>query len=374
MKNIARRKLVTVTAAAAVGLALATAGCSQRAGSGGDSGSGGSSEAAGFAQDSFIGVSLPQKTSQNWEDAQTLFPEKLDELGFKNQVQFANAGVSEQQNQINALITRDAKALIVGPIDSAQLASQLSQAQSQGIPVISYDRMITDTKNVDYLVTFRPQEVGKQQGESLLLGLEAKAGHPAPYNVELFAGSPDDNNAKIFYDSAMEVLQPKIDDGTLVVQSGQTSFQQAATQGWKPETAQARMDAILTANYSEAVLDGVLSPNDTIARGLITSIRNSGKDIPPMTGQDSDPESIKLIAEGVQYSTVNKPTVEQVDASVGMVEALSKGEKPETNGESDNGAKKIPTQFLTPTLVTQENLCEVYKDDPVRGPIACAKS
>ncbi len=374
MMNIARRKLVTVTAAAAIGLALATSGCSQRAGSEGGASPSDSSAEKGFAADSFIGVSLPQKTSQNWEDAQSLFPQKLDELGFKNQVQFANGGVSEQQNQINALITRDAKALIVGPIDSAQLASQLSQAASQGIPVISYDRMITDTKDVDYLVTFQPQEVGKLQGQSLLEGLEAKAGHPAPYNVELFAGSPDDNNAKIFYESAMEELQPKIDDGTLVVQSGQTSFQQVATQGWKPETAQKRMDAILTANYSGATLDGVLSPNDTIARGLITSIRNAGKEVPPMTGQDSDPESIKLIAEGVQYSTVNKPTVEQVDASVKMVEALSKGETPKTNGESDNGSKKLPTQFLSPTLVTQENLCEVYEEDPVRGPIACANS
>ena len=296
MMSIARRKFVTVTAATAVGLALAASGCSQRAGSGGESTASGSSgsAAAGFPQSSFIGVSLPQKTSQNWEDAQSLFPQKLDALGFKNQVQFANGGVSEQQNQINSLITRNAKALIVGPIDSAQLASQLSQAASQNIPVISYDRMITDTKNVDYLVTFQPQEVGKLQGQSLLTGLQA-SGKPAPYNVELFAGSPDDNNAKIFFESAMKVLQPKIDDGTLVVQSGQTSFQQVATQGWKPETAQARMDAILTANYSSNTLDGVLSPNDTIARGLITSIRNAGKDVPPMTGQDSDPESIKLI-------------------------------------------------------------------------------
>ena len=373
MMTIARRKFVTVTAATAVGLALTVSGCGQRAGSGSGSDSSDGSAAAGFPQDSFVGVSLPQKTSQNWEDAQSLFPQKLDALGFKNQVQFANGGVSEQQNQINSLITRNAKALIVGPIDSAQLASQLSQAASQNIPVISYDRMITDTKNVDYLVTFQPQEVGKLQGDSLLKGLEA-SGKPGPYNVELFAGSPDDNNAKIFFESAMEVLQPKIDDGTLVVQSGQTSFQQVATQGWKPETAQARMDAILTANYSSNNLDGVLSPNDTIARGLITSIRNAGKDIPPMTGQDSDPESIKLIQQGIQYSTIDKPTVKQVDGVVAMVEALSKGETPKTNGESDNGAKKIPTQFLTPTLVTKDNLCENYKDDPVRGPIACATS
>ncbi len=377
MINIARRKFLTATSVSAVGLALAVSGCSQRdaatpaaTGTATESGAG-----AGFEEGSLIGVALPQKTSQNWEDAQVQFPEKLEAAGFESQVQFANGGVAEQQSQISALITRGAKVLIVGPIDSGQLGSQLAQAKAAGIPVISYDRMITNTEDVDYLVTFEPNKVGQEQGNSLLQGLEAKAGHPAPYNIELFAGSPDDNNAKIFFEAAMTVLQPKIDDGTLVVPSGQTTFQQVATQGWDPKTAQNRMDSILTANYSGAALDGVLSPNDTIARSLITSIGNAGKPVPPMTGQDSDPESIKLIADGVQYSTVDKPTAKQVDASIEIVKLLAAGEEVNTtNGESDNGTTQIPTNFLDPTLVTQENLAEVYKDDPVRGPIASGQA
>lgn len=379
MSTIVRRKLFSVTAVGAVGLALAVSGCSQRADSGTSSGPGaesstGAGAGAGFPQGSLIGVALPQKTSQNWQDAQRLFPEKLTAAGFTSQVQFANSGVAEQQSQISALITRGAKVLIVGPIDGSQLGSQLAQAKAAGIPVISYDRMITNTADVNYLVTFQPDKVGQLQGQSLLKGLADKAGHPAPYNVELFAGSPDDNNAKIFFEGAMKVLQPKIDDHTLVVPSKQTTFQQVATQGWDPKTAQNRMDSILTANYSSTPLDGVLSPNDTIARSLITSIKNAGKPVPPMTGQDSDPESIKLIVDGVQYSTVDKPTLKQVDASIAIVKLLSAGKKVDiANGESDNGKTKIPTDFLDPTLVTKENIAAVYKDDPVRGPIAAGK-
>jgi len=372
MFKLDRRKLLSTTAVSAVAVALAVSGCSQRAGTSAADPS--ASAQAGFAAGSLIGVALPQKTSQNWEDAQRLFPEKLKEAGFESQVQFANSGVAEQQSQISALITRGAKVLVVGPIDGSQLGSQLAQAKAAGIPVISYDRMLTNTADVNYLVTFQPDKVGQLQGESLLKGLEAKAGHAKPYNVELFAGSPDDNNARIFFEGAMKVLQPKIDDGTLVVPSKQTTFQQVATQGWEPKTAQNRMDSILTANYSSAKLDGVLSPNDTIARSLITSIKNAGKPVPPMTGQDSDPESIKLIADGVQYSTVDKPTLKQVDASIEIVKELAAGKAVDvTNGESDNGKTKIPTDFLDPTLVTKENAADVYKSDPVRGPIAAGQ-
>lgn len=367
-----RRKFLTVSAASA-GLVLA--GCSQRSGSGTTStASGSSGSAKGFPKGSLIGVALPQKTSQNWQDAQVAFPKAFDAAGFKSQVQFANGGVAEQQGQITSLITKGAKVLIIGAIDGSQLGSQLAQAKQAGIPVISYDRLITNSADVDYLVTFQPTKVGNLQGESLIKGLTDKAGHAAPFNIELFAGSPDDNNAKIFFAGAMEKLQPMIDSGQIVVPSKQVSFQQVATQGWDPKNAQNRMDSILTANYSSAVLDGVLSPNDTIARALITSIKNAGKPVPPMTGQDSDVESIKLIFDGVQYSTIDKPTQKQVDASVAMVVALSKGKKPTTNGESNNGKTKIPTDFLDPTLVTKENLAEVYGKDPVRAPAATGKA
>lgn len=362
-----RRKFLTVSAASA-GLVLA--GCSQRTGSD-PSASGSSGAAGGFPEGSLIGVALPQKTSQNWQDAEVAFPKALEAAGFKSQVQFANGGVAEQQGQITSLITNGAKVLIIGAIDGSQLGSQLAQAKAAGIPVISYDRLITNSADVDYLVTFQPTKVGELQGESLLKGMTDRAGHPAPFNIELFAGSPDDNNAKIFFEGAMNKLQPMIDSGDVVVPSGQVSFQQVATKGWDPKEAQSRMDAILQANYGgDTLLDGVLSPNDTIARALITSITNAGKKVPPMTGQDSDVASIALIFNDVQYSTIDKPTQKQVDASVEIVKTLSQGEKPNFPKTSDNGKTKIPTDFLDPTLVTKENLAEVYKGDPVREPAA----
>ncbi len=358
-------RILAVGSALAVA-ALAITGCSQRSG---DTTASSSGSATGFPKGSLIGVALPQKTSQNWVDAQGLFPKMLSAAGFKSQVQFANSGVAEQQSQISALISRGAKVLIVGAIDGSQLGNQLAQAKSKGIPVISYDRLVTNTKNVDYWVTFNPEKVGELQGQSLLQGLAAQAGHSKPYNVELFAGSPDDSNAKVFFDGAMKVLQPKIDDGTLKVASGQTTFQKVATQGWLPNNAASRMSSILTAKYSSARLDGILSPNDTIARALLTTVKRAKGYYPPITGQDSDPDSVKLIAEGTQYSTIDKATLKQVTASVDMVKALSEGKQAQTNGSTDNGAISVPTDLLTPILVTKDNAAEVYKDDPVREPL-----
>jgi len=368
------RKKGALAVASAALIAVSMTACSQRGSTSGSSSSGSSSSASGstggFAKGSLIGVALPQKTSQNWVDAQHLFPKEIAAAGYTSQVQFANSGVAEQQSQISALITRGAKVLVVGAIDGSQLGNQLAQAKAKGIKIISYDRLVTNTPNVDYWVTFNPEKVGELQGQSLLKGLAAKAGHAKPYNIELFAGSPDDANAKVFFSGAMKILQPKINDGTLKVLSGQTSFQKVATQGWLPNNAQSRMDSILTAHYSSKKLDGILSPNDTIARALITSVRNAKKPIPPITGQDADPDSIKLIAQGVQYSTIDKATATQVGATVNIIKLLQAGKKIDvTNSSSNNGSKSVPTQLLTPILVTKDNAAQVFKGDPVREPL-----
>lgn len=365
-----KRRKIFIAAASAVAITLSMSACSQRSPGDASSAGAGGSSTSGFAKGSLIGVALPQKTSQNWVDAQSEFPKEIKAAGFTSQVQFANSGVAEQQSQISALITRGAKVLVVGAIDGSQLGNQLAQARAKGIKIISYDRLVTNTKNVDYWVTFNPEKVGELQGESLLKGLADKVNHKAPYNVELFAGSPDDANAKTFFEGAMKILQPKIDDGTLKVPSGQTTFQKVATQGWLPNNAQSRMNSILTAQYSSATLDGVLSPNDTIARALITSIQNAKKPLPPITGQDSDPDSIKLIAEGKQYSTIDKATATQVGATVAMIKQLADGKKPTgINSSSNNGKKDVPTELLKPILVTKDNAAEVFKNDPVREPL-----
>ncbi|MEE1619853.1 sugar-binding protein [Zafaria sp. Z1313] len=356
---------IKLAAVAAVG-ALALTGCGRQ-----DAGTGsGEGEAAGFEAGSVIGVALPQKTSENWVLAENLFNEGLDEAGFDADVQFANGGVAEQQNQINAMITNGAKVIIVGAIDGSQLGNQLAAARDAGATVIAYDRLLLNSDAVDYYVAYDNFEVGELQGQALLDGLAEQKGS-GPYNVELFAGSPDDANAKVFFDGAMSVLQPKIDDGTLKVVSGQASFEQAVTQGWKAENAQKRMDTLLAGNYTSEDVHGVLSPNDTLARAILTSAKAAGKDVPVVTGQDSEVESVKSIMAGEQYSTINKDTRKLVEHAITMVKDLQAGNAPEANDTEsyDNGVKVVPAYLLPPQIVTLANVKEAYVDDPVLGDI-----
>lgn len=323
-------------------------------------------KAGGFAPGSLIGVSLPQKTSENWVLAERLFQEGLKEAGFRSDVQFANGGVPEQQNQISAMVARGAKIIIVGAIDGSQLGGQLQEARNAGAFVIAYDRLLTNTAAVDCYVSYDNFKVGVLQGQALLEGLQQRKGR-APWNIELFAGSPDDANSMIFFKGAMSVLQPRIADGTLAVRSEQTSFAKAATQGWKAENAQRRMDTLLAGVYARETLHGVLSPNDTLARAVLTATRAAGKDIPVVTGQDSEVESVKSVLRGEQYSTISKDTAALVRHAIAMAADIQKGLAPEINDDKNcnNGVKIVPAYLLEPRIVTQANVRATYENDPV---------
>ena len=358
-----KKTLRTAAALVAAG-ALLLSGCGTgRTAPGGEAGG---EAGGGFAADAVIGVALPQKTSENWVLAEKLFNEGLSEAGFKATVQFANGGVSEQQNQIAAMVAKGASVLVVGAIDGSQLGTQLQAAHDAGAVVIAYDRLLMNTEAVDFYVAYDNFKVGQLQGESLLEGLQALKGK-GPWNIELIAGSPDDNNAPVFFKGAMSVLQPKIDDGTLKVLSGQTTFEQASTQGWKSENAQKRMDTILSAKYSGDVkLDGILSPNDTLARAALTAVKSAGKELPVVTGQDAEVESIKSILAGEQYSSIQKSTTDLVHHVVGMVQELQQGKTPEVNDTEsyDNGVKVVPSYLLTPVIINKDNIKEVLSKDP----------
>jgi putative multiple sugar transport system substrate-binding protein len=370
------RKLTTALVAVGAAGALLLTGCSsERGGEGtepsGDTTTGGSAEAAGFAADATIGVALPQKTSENWVLAEDLFNTGLTDAGFKPIVQFANGGVTEQQNQIAAMVEQGAKVIVVGAIDGSQLGSQLEAAKEAGAYVIAYDRLVKNTEAVDLYVAFDNYQVGVLQGTALLEGLAERKGD-GPYNIELIAGSPDDANATPFFEGAMSILQPKIDDGTLTIVSGQTSFEQVATQGWKAENAQKRMDTVLAGSYAgDTKLDGILSPNDTLARAALTAVQQAGKDVPVITGQDSEVESVTSIVEGVQYSTIYKDTRQLVAKTIETIQTLQGGGEAEVNDTEsyDNGVKVVPANLLTPIIVKQDNAAEVYKDDPTLGPL-----
>ncbi|MEB0287710.1 sugar ABC transporter substrate-binding protein [Cryobacterium sp. 10I1] len=360
------RKLLATTALAAVAL-MALSGCSTRTDT-----TGGSTAAAGFPADSVIGVALPSKTSENWVLAGGLFEDGLKTAGFKGDVQYAGASttVKDQQDQISAMVTNGAKVIIIGAADGGQLGTQVKAAKDAGATVIAYDRLILNTPDVDYYVAYDNFKVGELQGQALLDGLASRKA-AGPYNIELFSGSSDDANSAVFFNGAMSILQPKIDAGTLVVASGQTDIKQTATAGWKAENAQSRMDSLLTSTYGDKALDGVLSPNDTLARAIITSVKAAGKPIPIVTGQDSEVESVKSIMAGEQYSTINKDTRLLVAQAIKMAQALQKGEAVDVNDTKsyDNGVKIVPAYLLPPVIVTKANAAEAYANDPKLSPL-----
>lgn len=324
------------------------------------------SDGAGFEADAVIGVALPWLGTQNWAEADAMFNEQLEAAGFDPLVQHADNNVARQQQQIESMVQNGAKVIVVGPVDGSQLGAVLEEAKASGVAIIGYDRLIENTTGIDGVVQFDSIETGIIQGKTLLKGLEEKKGD-GPYNIELFAGGPADPNAPNFFEGAMQVLQPKIDDGSLVVVSGQTKFTQAATLGWDNSKAQTRMDSILSGFYSDKEIHGVLCPNDGIARAVITASEQAGQDLPVTSGLDAENETVKWIWEGRQYSTVAKPTDTLVGKTVELIQSLQAGQgMPEPDEMIDNGMKEVGIYALPPLAVTKDNIKEAFADDPGR--------
>ena len=313
-----------------------------------------------------VGVALPWLGTQNWAEAEVMFKEQLEAAGYEAIIQAADQKVPQQQQQIESMIENGAQVIVVGPVDGSQLGSVLEKAKDAGVYIIGYDRLLENTTGVDGVVQFGSVKTGELQAQALLQGLEELKGE-APYNIELFGGGPADPNAPNFFTGAMSVLQPLIDDGTLVVVSGQTDFTQCATVDWDNSKAQSRMDAILAGNYSDIEIDGVLSPNDGIARAIITSCENAGQPIPVVSGLDAENESVEWVWSGRQYSTVAKPTNALVEETVSIINSLLSGSgMPETDVTANNGMIDVPVYELPPVVVTKDNAKEVFADDPDR--------
>ncbi|AEV19507.1 ABC-type xylose transport system periplasmic component-like protein [Geobacillus thermoleovorans CCB_US3_UF5] len=316
----------------------------------------------------FVGISMPTKSSERWiRDGENMVKE-FKKLGYKTDLQYAEDVVENQVSQIENMITKGVNVLVIAPIDAEALTDVLEKAHKQGIKIISYDRLIKNSKYVDYYATFDNFKVGVLQGQYIEQKLGLKEGK-GPFNIELFAGSPDDNNAYFFFDGAMSVLKPYIDSGKLVVRSGQTKFDQVATLRWDGATAQARMDNLLSAHYTNARVDAVLSPYDGISIGIISSLKGVGygtpsKPMPVITGQDAELASVKSIIAGEQTQTVFKDTRELAKKAVEMVDAVLKGKKPEVNDTKtyNNGVKVVPAYLLEPVSVDKSNYEKVLID------------
>ncbi|MBV8697124.1 MAG: sugar-binding protein [Bradyrhizobium sp.] len=316
-----------------------------------------------------IGIAMPTKSSARWIDDGNNMVKVLESKGYKADLQYADNDIPNQLAQIENMITKKEKVLVIAAIDGTTLSDALQHAADAGIKVISYDRLIKGSPNVDYYATFDNFQVGVLQAESILKGLGVKEGKKGPFNIELFGGSPDDNNAFFFYDGAMSVLKPYIDNGTLVVQSKQMGMDKVSTMRWDAATAQARMDNLLSAFYTKQHVDAVLSPYDGLSIGIISALKGVGygsKDqpMPVISGQDAEVPSVKSIINHEQYSTVFKDTRELAKVAAGMVDAVLSGGKVEVNDTKtyNNGVKVVPSYLLKPVSVDLSNWKQALVD------------
>jgi putative multiple sugar transport system substrate-binding protein len=340
------KKFQTFLAAAAVGLMAMTA--------------------PAIAQDKgTIGISMPTKSSARWIDDGNNMVKVFTDKGYGTDLQYAEDDIPNQLAQIENMIAQGVKVLVIAAIDGTTLSQALQQAADSGIKVIAYDRLIRDSGNVDYYATFDNFQVGVLQATTLTdaLGLADGKG---PFNIELFGGSPDDNNAFFFYDGAMSVLQPHIDSGKLVVQSGQMGMDKVGTLRWDGAVAQARMDNLLSAYYADKRVDAVLSPYDGLSIGILSSLKGVGygsgdMPMPYVSGQDAEVQSIKSILAGEQYSTIFKDTRELAKVTAEMVDALLAGKEVPVNDTKtyNNGVKVVPSYLLKPVAVDKTNWEEI---------------
>jgi putative multiple sugar transport system substrate-binding protein len=309
-----------------------------------------------------IGIAMPTKSSARWIADGDNMVKVLQAKGYKTDLQYADNDIPTQLAQVENMITKKEKVLVIAAIDGTTLSNALQKAADAGIKVISYDRLIVGSPNVDYYATFDNFQVGVQQATTLVHGLGLDAGKNGPFNIELFGGSADDTNAFYFYDGAMSVLQPYIDAGKLVVQSKQMGMDKVATLRWDAATAQTRMENILSAYYTKKHVDAVLSPYDGLSIGIIAALKSVGygaSDVPMpiISGQDAEIPSVKSIIGHEQYSTIFKDTRELAKVAANMVDAVVVGGKPEINDTKtyNNKVKIVPSYLLKPVAVDATN-------------------
>lgn len=317
----------------------------------------------GAAEDDqkLVGISMPTKTSTRWISDGESMVKSFEALGYATDLQFADNDIPNQLAQIENMVTKGADVLVIAAIDGSTLSDVLKRAREAGVLVVAYDRLISKTEYVDYYATFDNFGVGVIQGSQIIEGLDLE-NQAGPFNIELFGGSPDDTNAFYFYDGAMSVLQPYIDSGKLVVQSGQMGMDVVGTLRWDGAVAQARMENILSAHYTDKRVDAVLAPYDGLSRGIIAALRGVGygtadQPWPVITGQDAEVASVKAMIAGEQTYTVFKDTRELAAQTAKMVDQALKGETVDVNDTTtyDNGVKVVPSYLLTPYSVDLSN-------------------
>jgi putative multiple sugar transport system substrate-binding protein len=327
--------------------------------------------------DALIGIAMPETHVLRWvKDGESLKAE-AEKRGYRAEVQYGDADQPTQNRQIDSFLTQGAKALVIGNINDG-VGSAVSAAKRDGVHVIAYDRIIQNSTDYSYFITFNNYKVGTLQGQSIVDGLNLSAAtSSAPKYITLFAGSPTDANANFFFQGAMDVLLPFIDKGVLKVvgpfprhyRDDNANFQRIATENWQAPIAKARMENLLSGDARDVTLDAVLAPNDTLARAIIEACKADAKyrnKLPLLTGQDAEFDSAMSIKNGEQYSTVFKDTAKLAEAAIILADQILKGEPinipgtvlaaGETTEIANTGRGYVTTYLLDPILVTKNNL------------------
>ena len=320
---------------------------------------------AAAASGNKVGVAMPTKDLQRWNQDGSNMQAELEAAGYEVDLQYASNDVATQVSQIENMINGGCSALVIASIDGESLTTVLESAKSAGIPVIAYDRLIMNTDAVSYYATFDNYMVGTKQGQYIVdtLDLDNADG---PFNMEITGGSPDDNNAKFFYQGAIDVLQPYMDAGKIVVPSGQIDFATVGTPGWATETAQSRMENILSSNYADGTnLDIALCSNDSTALGVENALAaNYTGEYPVVTGQDCDIANVKNMIDGKQSMSIFKDTRTLASQVVKMVGQIMSGSDVDVNDTEtyDNGTGVIPSYLCEPVFADINNYKELLID------------
>jgi putative multiple sugar transport system substrate-binding protein len=305
-----------------------------------------------------VGVCMPTKTLQRWNQDGTNMKKELEAAGYKVDLQYADDDIPTQVSQIENMIANGVDLLVIASIEGDSLGTVLAQAKEKKIPVIAYDRLIMNTDAVSYYATFDNYMVGTKQGQYIEQALDLKNA-AGPFNIELITGDPGDNNAKFFFNGAMDVLNQYIESGKLVVKSGQTDFATVATTGWKTENAQTRMENIISSFYADGTkLDAVMANNDSTALGVANALTASYTGPwPILTGQDCDIANVKNMIAGKQSMSIFKDTRTLATQVVAMVDAIMQGKKVPVNNEKDydNGTGIIPSYLCEPVFADVNN-------------------
>jgi putative multiple sugar transport system substrate-binding protein len=316
-----------------------------------------------------VGVAMPTRSSERWLTDGKGVAKRLQEMGYKPTLEYGDDDPKAQVAQIDKMIDDGVRALVIAAIDNRSLNGVLRKAAKADITVVSYDRLILGTKDVDYYVSFDNEMVGRMQARYIIknLGLEEGKG---PFTIELFAGSPDDNNTKYFFEGSMALLRPWLEKKKLIVPSGETEMKRITTLRWDGPTAQRRMTKLLNKWYRTQTVDAVLSPYDGISRGVLDALTadgygTAGKPLPIITGQDAELDSVKLIIQGKQSQTVYKDVRKLAVAAAELVDDVLSGRDPWVDSAVAyrNGVKAVPAVLLQPTSIDKSNYDTLIKDE-----------